>query len=254
MENNYRLPENNYHTEKVSYIDQPRTRTIAKSFMANVFLLMGCALAVSGIVAYLFSSNDALRGLLYVPAPNGTLHPSMLAYIAIFSPLVFVLIMGYGINRLSVLAMGALFGLLSILMGMSLSFIFLVYTDASIYTCFFSAAGMFGVMAFMGYTTNKDLTNFGSLLYMALFGVIIASLINFFLHSEQMGYIIGVISILIFTGITAYKVQWIKQMGEGADMADASSAKLAIYGAMSLYITFINLFLSLLRVFGGRRR
>lgn len=249
MENNYKLPENSYTTEKVTYLNQSGTRAVAKSFMANVFLLMTFALVVSGIVAYLFSNNDALLHTLYTPTGL-----SPLGYIVMFAPLGFTLVMQFGFNRLSALALGVLFALLAVVMGMSLSFIFLFYTSSSIAICFFSAAGMFGVMAVMGYTTNKDLTTFGNIMWMGMIGIVIASLINFFLHSEQMSYIIGVIGTLVFTGITAYYVQKIKAMGAGLDTENPTAIKLAILGALMLYITFINLFLSLLRVFGGRRR
>jgi len=249
MENNINLPENSYHTEKVTYLKQSGTQTMAKSFMANVFMLMSFALVVSGLVAYLFSSNDALLHTLITPTGL-----SPLGYIVVFAPLAFTLVMQLGFNKMSALTLGALFAILAVVMGMSLSFIFLIYTSSSIFVCFFSAAGMFGVMAVMGYTTNKDLTTFGNIMYMGVIGIVIASVINFFMHSEQMSYIIGVIGTLVFTGITAYYVQKIKAMGEGLDMQDPTAAKLAIWGALMLYITFINLFLSLLRVFGGRRR
>lgn len=249
MENNIQLPENSYHTEKVTYLNQSGTRTITKSFMANVFMLMAFALVVSGLVAYLFSSNEVLLGTLVTPTGL-----SPLGYIVVFAPLAFTLVMQFGFNKLSALALGVLFALLAVVMGMSLSFIFLIYTASSISICFFSAAGMFGVMAVMGYTTNKDLTTFGNIMWMGMIGIVIASIINFFMHSEQMGYLIGVIGTLVFTGITAYYVQKIKQMGEGLDMESPTATKLAILGALMLYITFINLFLSLLRVFGGRRR
>lgn len=249
MENNYKLPEDSYQTEKVTYLNQSGTRTIAKSFMANVFMLMAFALVVSGLVAYLFSSNDTLLRTLVTPTGL-----SPLGYIVIFAPLGFTLVMQFGFNRLSALALGVLFALLAVVMGMSLSFIFLMYTASSISVCFFSAAAMFGVMAVMGYTTNKDLTTFGNIMWMGAIGVVVASFINFFNHSEQLSYIIGVIGVLVFTGITAYYVQKIKAMGAGLDMENPTAVKLSILGALMLYITFINLFLSLLRVFGGRRR
>lgn len=248
MENNINLPGSSYRTENVSYLNEFETTAASKSFMSNVFLIMGAGLAISGLVAYYFATN--LQLLAYLVNPKGL---SGLGMVVMFSPLLFVLVMRFGFNKLSATVLGCLFAALCIVMGISLSFILLAYTASSITICFFSGAGMFGVMAVMGYTTKKDLTTFGSILYMALFGIIIAMLINLFLHSEALDYFVSLIGVLIFTGLTAYKVQAIKNIAQDADVSDPTTMKLAILGAMSLYITFINLFLSLLRVFGRRR-
>jgi FtsH-binding integral membrane protein len=138
---------------------------------------------------------------------------------------------------------------------MSLSFILLIYTAASVYKTFAIAAGMFGVMAVLGYTTKTDLTRFGSIMMMGLFGLIIAMLVNIFLKSSTMEYLISIIGVLIFTGLTAYDVQKLKRIGAGmvGDMGDANTRKLSIMGALTLYLDFINLFLFLLRFLGDRK-
>ncbi len=140
-------------------------------------------------------------------------------------------------------------------MGMSLSFIFLAYTAASIYMVFFITSGLFGVMALLGYTTSIDLTKFGSLMMMLLFGVIIAFVVNLFMHSSALDYAISFLTVAVFTGLTAYDVQKIKNIGAqvGMENGDASVGKMAIFGALSLYLDFINLFLALLRIFGNRK-
>ena len=140
----------------------------------------------------------------------------------------------------------------SILMGMSLSFIFVIYTEASIFKTFLIAASMFGVMAVVGYTTKTDLTKFGSILLMALIGVIIATIVNFFMNSDGLDYIISIVGVLIFTGLTAFDVQKIKQIGNAGINDGDVMAKITIHAALTLYLDFINLFLYLLRIFGSR--
>lgn len=140
--------------------------------------------------------------------------------------------------------------------GITLSFVLLTYAASSVFGCFASAAAMFGVMAFMGYTTNKDLTSFGRIMTMGLIGIVIASVINMFLGNSTMDYIISFIGVLVFTGLTAYDVQKIKRIGEGFDengqVLEGDVKKFAIMGALTLYLDFINLFLMLLRLFGKR--
>ncbi len=138
-------------------------------------------------------------------------------------------------------------------MGVSLSFIFLAYTQSAIYQVFFIAAAMFGTMAVVGYTTKTDLTKMGSLLFMALIGIIIASVVNMFMKSDTMGYIISFIAVIVFTGLTAYDVQKLKNIGDNVEAGTEATAKMSILGALTLYLDFINLFLALLRIFGGRR-
>lgn len=172
--------------------------------------------------------------------------------IVTFAPLGFVLLMSFGINKLSAMTMTFLFVVYSILMGMSLSFIFLMYTASSIATTFLITSAMFGVMAVAGYTTRTDLTKFGSIMIMGVVGIIIASLINIFLRSSGLDYIISFIGVLIFTGLTAYDVQKLKRIGSQVEAGTEAARKLSILGALTLYLDFINLFLFLLRFLGKR--
>jgi FtsH-binding integral membrane protein len=145
-----------------------------------------------------------------------------------------------------------LFILYSVLMGLSLSTIFIVYTEASIASTFFVAAGAFAAMAILGYTTSTDLTKFGSLLYMAFIGIFIAGIVNFFMHSETMSYIISAVGVFVFTGLTAYYMQQLKGVSQDETLSGLDRNKLSLIGGLQLYILFVNLFLSLLRLFGSR--
>lgn len=228
-------------------------KTGARKFMANVFSLMFVALGISALLAFLFSNNLALLNVLFKADGTG-LNP--LGYIVMFAPLIFVMLMSFGYNRLSAPAMLVLFIIYAAINGISFSFILLAYTASSVTACFLSAAGMFGVMAFMGYTTDKDLTSFGRIMIMGLIGIVIASLINIFMKSSGMGYVISFIGVLVFTGLTAYDVQKLKRIGEGIEQEGVPVVevkKRAVMGALTLYLDFINLFLMLLRLFGGRR-
>ena len=238
-------------TNNFNYVQsQEETAAISKTFMSSVFSWMFAALAITSIVAYYFGYSIELMSLL-INAESGGL--SIFGYVVMFAPLAFVLIMSFGMNRLSYPALLFLFLLYSAVMGMSLSFIFLIYTSGSILSTFLSAAGMFGTMAVVGYTTKTDLTKFGSIMIMGLIGIVIASLINMFLHSDTMSYIISFIGVLVFTGLTAYDVQKLKNIGAGVELGTATTGKLVIMGALSLYLDFINLFMHLLRLFGDRK-
>lgn len=222
--------------------------TMAKAFVSNVMTYMASALAISGVMAYWFGNNESLIQYLY--APTGAL--SMLGWIVMLAPFGLVLLMGFGFRKLSSTAMISVFILYSVLMGMSLSFIFLAYTASSIYSTFFITAGTFGLMAFLGYTTKTDLTKMGSILYMALIGLILAMVVNWFMNSAAMDYVISGIGVLIFTGLTAYDMQKIKRMGMVTDATTEEGTKLAVMGALNLYLDFVNLFLFLLRFLGNR--
>eukprot|EP01136_Pigoraptor_vietnamica_P037867 Opistho-1_new@106427 len=227
-------------------------RTIAKNFMANVFMWMFAALAISAICAFAFATTPSLMNLL-ISETGGF---SLIGNIAMLAPLIFVLTMSFAFNRLSATALTLFFFAYAAATGISLSFLLHVYTSTSVISCFAAASLMFGVMAVMGYTTDKDLTSFGRILTMGLIGIVIASLINFFMKSDMMGYIIGIVGVAVFTGLTAYDVQKLKRIGEGVEFDGTpatATRKLAIMGALNLYLDFINLFLMLLRVFGNRR-
>lgn len=222
--------------------------SMSKTFISNVFAWMFIALGITATVSYYFASTPSLLGLL--ANESGM---TILGYIVMFAPLGFVFLMSLGFNKLSAPVLTGLFVIYSVLMGMSLSFIFLVYTGGSIFTTFAITAGTFGIMAVMGYTTRADLTKFGSILIMALIGIIIASVVNFFLHSSALQYFISIAGVLIFTGLTAYDVQKLKRIGAGVEFGAESTRKLVIMGALTLYLDFINLFLFLLRLLGDRK-
>jgi len=224
---------------------------VAKSFMTQVFGWMTLAMVVTAVTAYWFSSSeDLMRSLVNIETGGMT----GLGWIVTLAPIGFVLLMSFGFQRLSPAILTLLFICFSILMGMSMSFILLVYTAASVYKTFAVTAGMFGVMAITGYTTKTDLTKFGSILMMGLIGLIIAMVVNVFLQSGTMDYIISIIGVLIFTGLTAYDVQRLKRIGAGAgEYGEANARKLSILGALTLYLDFINLFVFLLRFMGDRK-
>jgi len=224
---------------------------VAKSFMTQVFGWMTLAMVVTAVTAYWFSSSeDLMRSLVNIETGGMT----GLGWIVTLAPIGFVLLMSFGFQRLSPAILTLLFICFSILMGMSMSFILLVYTAASVYKTFAVTAGMFGVMAITGFTTKTDLTKFGSILMMGLIGLIIAMVVNVFLQSGTMDYIISIIGVLIFTGLTAYDVQRLKRIGAGAgEYGEANARKLSILGALTLYLDFINLFVFLLRFMGDRK-
>jgi FtsH-binding integral membrane protein len=229
-------------------IQNVSSEVMSKTFMARVFSWMFVGLGVTAVVSFLFASVPNLRDMLFT-----TTGASPLFYVALFAPFALVLLMGMAMQRLSYPAMIGVFLLYSGLMGVSLSTIFLVYQWGSIFTVFLIAAGMFGAMALVGYTTHTDLTKFGSLMIMLLVGVIIASLVNVFIHSSSFDYMISFLCVAIFTGLTAYDVQKIKRIGGQINADGSTTGKMAIWGALSLYLDFVNLFLALLRIFGRRR-
>ncbi|NEN25539.1 Bax inhibitor-1/YccA family protein [Cryomorpha ignava] len=222
--------------------------TLVKSFVSNVMTYMASALAISGVMAYWFGTNESLMEMLR--NLDGSLN--MIGWIVMLAPFGLVLLMGFGFKKLSSTAMLTVFVIYAVLMGMSLSFIFLAYTSATIYTTFFITAGTFGLMAFLGYTTSTDLTKMGSILYMALIGLILAMVVNWFMNSAVMDYVISGIGVLIFTGLTAYDMQKIKHIGMVTDSKTEEGTKLALMGALNLYLDFVNLFLFLLRFLGNR--
>ena len=226
------------------------TKDLVKNFVSSVFAWMGIALAITAFTAYYFASSENLIFSLINPETGGM---TILGWVVMLAPIGFVLAMSAGFQRFSVGTLTLLFGVFSILMGASLSFILLIYTSASIFKTFAVTAGMFGIMSFVGYTTKTDLTKFGSLMMMGLIGIIIASVVNMFMHSGTFDYIISFIGVLVFTGLTAYDVQKLKRIGAGIQYGSQPAKKLVIMGALSLYLDFINLFLFLLRFLGDRK-
>ncbi len=221
---------------------------LSKTFLSSVFSWMFMGLLATAGMAWIFADNTYLMSLLV----NET-GITILGWIVMLSPIGFVLLMSFGFQKLSSSALMLLFIAYSVIMGMSLSFIFLAYSLGSIATTFVITAGMFGAMALLGFTTKTDLTKFGSIMLMGLFGIIIASVVNMFLGSATMDYIISFLGVLIFTGLTAYDVQKLKRIGASVGTNSETSRKLIVMGALTLYLDFINLFLFLLRFLGNRR-
>jgi len=229
------------------------TKVLSDSFVANVFMWMFAALGITALTAYLFGTSEELFSMLITVRQDGSAGMSLLGWIVMFAPLIIVFIMSARIEKMKASNMVLLYIVYSVLMGISLSFIFWAYTSASIFKTFIITAGMFGVMAIVGYTTKTDLTKLGSILLMALFGIIIAMLVNFFMHSSRLDYIISIIGVIIFTGLTAYDVQKIKQIGMMGLDNNETMTKITIHAALSLYLDFLNLFLYLLRFFGNSK-
>lgn len=219
---------------------------VSKSFVSNVFAYMSLALAISGALAYLFGTTDLVFSLVNESGMTA------LGWVVMLAPFAFILAMNFGFNKMSFTTLLAVFLGYAAVMGISLSFIFLVYDIGIITKVFFITAGLFGAMAFVGYTTKTDLTKFGGILMMAVIGLVIASVVNMFMKSSQMDYIISCVGVLVFTGLTAYDVQKIKRIGAGVEFGTAEASKLALMGALSLYLDFVNLFMFLLRVFARR--
>lgn len=214
------------------------------ALMRKVYVWMSLALIITGFTAYYVATNENLLALIYSK-------PAVM-WILIGVELAIVFGVTAAINKLSLPVATLLFVLYSVINGALLSSIFLIYTMSSIATVFFITAGTFGVMSLYGYITKTDLTSWGKLLMMALIGLIIATVVNLFMKSSGLEMIISYVGVLIFVGLTAYDTQKIKMMCMQAPDAGESMQKLALLGALSLYLDFINLFIYLLRIFGRR--
>jgi len=223
-----------------------------RQHMLRVYNYMASGLALTGILAYVVATVPALQQLFFSVGPNGAVGPNLLGWAAIIAPVALVFFLSFRIQHMKASTAQTVFWIYAGLMGVSLSSVFLVYTGASIARVFFITAGTFAAMSLWGYTTKKDLSGFGSFLIMGLIGLIIASLVNIFLASSMMSFVISVAGVLIFTGLTAYDTQKIKEMYWEADSSEVSGKK-AVMGALALYLDFINLFLMLMRLMGERR-
>ncbi len=239
----------NYNDYEIKDFTQERSLSFNDSFailMRKVYLWMAMALVITGVTSYGVASSP---GLMQAIVTNNAL-----LWVLIIAEFGLVFAISAAINKLSLTTATLLFVLYSVINGATLSVIFLVYTMESIASVFFITAGTFGVMAFIGYTTKKDLTSLGKMLLMALIGLIIATLVNvFFIQSSGFSLIVSYVGVLIFVGLTAYDSQKIKQMLLQAPDAGESAQKLALLGALTLYLDFINLFIYLLRIFGDRK-
>ncbi len=221
-----------------------------RSYMLGVYNYMASGVALTGIVAYLTFMMAVQDGAL--TSFGQTLYTSPLKWVVMLAPLGFVLFLGFRIQQMSVGAAQAAFWLFAAVMGLSLSSIFLVFTGQSIAQIFFITAATFGALSLYGYTTKRDLSAWGSFLFMGVVGIIIAAVVNIFLQSSALQFAISAIGVLVFAGLTAYDTQRIK---DGYLMASGNAtmvAKGAIMGALALYLDFINMFLFLLQLFGNR--
>ncbi|MDX1776586.1 MAG: Bax inhibitor-1/YccA family protein [Desulfobulbales bacterium] len=235
-------------------IPQAPATEAATVFLAKVFNWMAIGLGLTGLAAFITINSQAAMQVLFT-IQDGYAKPSMLLYGLLLGELGLVFYLSARIEKISAQAATGIFLGYSILNGITLSTILLFYTMSSVAATFFITAGMFGAMAVYGFVTKRDLTSWGSFLFMGLIGIIIAMVVNIFLASPMMSWVISGIGVIIFTGLTAYDVQKITRMGEQGimDGGEAVVRKGAIMGALALYLDFINLFLMLLRFLGDRR-
>ena len=214
-----------------------------REYMLKVYNYMATGLGLTGLPAYFVAITPSLFNAIY-----GT----PLYWIVALAPLGFVFYLSARLHRISFSKAQTMFWLFSGVMGLSMAYIFIAYTGASIARVFFITAGTFAGMSLYGYTTKKDLSGWGSFLFMGLIGIIIAMIVNIFLQSGMLSFIISCVGVLVFVGLTAYDTQRIKEMYYAADTAEISGKK-AVMGALKLYLDFINLFIMLLHLFGQRR-
>ena len=225
-----------------------------RSFMLGVYNKVALGLVVSAALAYATSAVPAIRDLLYVTTPDGRLAGVTVLGMAVqWSPLIAVLIGMFAMRNPSPRSSGLYYWTIVALIGAGLGFIGLLYTGASIASTFLVTAGAFGALSVAGYTTKKDLTGFGSFLMIGLVGLVLASLASFFFHSPALVFVINILGVFIFAGLIAYQTQRLKMSYYALKGDTASLAVQTNFGALSLYLDFINLFLFLLRIFGSRR-
>lgn len=227
-----------------------------KRFLLGIYQKMALGLLLTGATAWAVAHSPAILQLLYRVTPDGQIAGyTALGMVFLFAPVALSLASGMFMSRLNVAMMALFYWLFVAIMGVSLSSIFLLYTGVSLASTFFITAAAFGGLSVWGYTTRTNMTGWGSFLVMAVFGILIASLVNFFwLKSGLMAMGISAIGVLIFSALIAYKTQWLKGIYYQLEHSQAGLAAMTYYGALSLYISFINLFLSILRLFGGSRR
>ena len=224
-----------------------------RQYMMRVYNYMAGGLCITALAAFLIMNTPALAALFFTISPaGGIIGLSAFGWLALFAPFIMVFAFGWVLSRGSVRQVQGTFWAFAAVMGISLTPTVLAYTGASVTRIFLITAAMFGAMSLYGYTTRKDLTSMGSFLIMGVWGLIIAMLVNLFLQSPGLYYALSALSVLIFTGLTAYDTQTIRRIYASGDSADAVSRK-AVAGALSLYMDFINIFIALLNLFGERR-
>ena len=227
-----------------------------RTYMLRVYNYMASGLALTGIVAYITADASVIMNeygqIVALTSLGATLFQSGLRWIVMLSPLAFVLFLSFGLHKMNFATAQTVFWMFAAVMGISLATVFIEFTGASVARVFFITADTFAGMSLYGYTTKKDLSGWGSFLFMGLIGIIIASVVNMFIASSALHFAISVIGVLVFVGLTAYDTQQIKLMYAEADDSETMGKK-AIMGALRLYLDFINLFIMLLHLFGQRR-
>lgn len=223
-----------------------------RAYLLSVYNYMGSALALTGISAWLASHWAPLFAALY-QVKGSHLGFTGLGLLVAFAPIIFVMLLSFGVNKLTLPSAQALFWTYSAVMGLSLSSLFFIYTGQSIVRVFFITSILFGSISMLGYTTKRDLTGMGHFMMMGLFGIIIAFVINMFMGSTALQFAVSIMGIVIFTGLTAYDTQNLKAIYYQTSGNAVAIGKSAIMGALTLYLDFINLFIMLLRFFGDRR-
>lgn len=223
---------------------QTAVQSLTQTLFKSLYMQMAAALTITGLTAYFLSESAAFWRML---ADN-----QALIWVIIIAQVGLVLWLTMRLHKMSMTTATLLFIAYSVLTGVSLSSIFIIYTKSSIASTFFITAGTFAVMSLIGYTTKRDLTKLGSILLMLLIGIIIATLVNIFLHSEGLYWAITYIGVAVFVGLIAWDTQKIKNIFEEHGTADDNGQKLALMGALMLYLDFINLFIYLLRLLGNR--
>lgn len=238
-----------FESEKVaSYSNSEVIDEGLRNYMLKIYNYMAGGLAVTGLVAYWISQSPAILKLFFTP--HGY---SALGWLALFAPLILVFVFGWVASRGTIRQMQAMFWGFSALMAVSLAPIFLVYTGASIARVFLITAASFGGLSIYGYTTKKDLSAWGRFLFMGVIGLIIASIVNIFMHSTGLYYALSYLTVFIFAGLTAYDTQKLRSLYFASAYGDDFIERVAISGALSLYLDFINMFMALLRLMGDRR-
>lgn len=242
-----RYPSNqDYASRRAGSIDSAAIDQGLRKYMLGVYNYMTSGILLTGVIAML-TSNWVMAN----PSAAQMLYSGPLSWVIMLAPLGFILVMSFGMNKMSAGTLQILFWSFAAVMGVSLSSIFLVYTGTSIAKTFFITAATFGSLSLWGYTTKKDLSGWGTFLFMGLIGIIIASVVNIFLGSSTLQWVVSIAGVGIFAGLTAYDTQKIRNMYYEGDASDTRSKKM-IMGALNLYLDFINLFLMLLRFFGSR--
>lgn len=221
----------------------PSEGVLTSTFMRTVFTYMSAAVLVSGLAAWFTASNGAMMELIF-----GT----PLHWVVMLAPIGVILLMNGRFHKMSAGSMMTLYFVFATLMGISISYIFIVYQLGTIFQTFLIAGGTFAFMAFLGYTTKTDLTKLGSILYMALFGIFLVMIVNLFMQSSALHYAISFLGVFLFIGLTAYDVQKWKRVGLKADVGTQEGSKIAMIAAVDLYLDFLNLFIFLLSILGNR--